>query len=413
MGLFQPVWMTENARKLEQAKNAVGKVREEDRLYEIATSAPLPAIRRAAVWRIKDQRRLYQLAATQNSGTYGEVGLQAIQNITDEALLEKLAFELTGYPQQEVVRRISNENVLVKILQETKDSYTANAALDRLHSQNAYARVVLSKASENIRERIVTYRLTDQAVLRALARDETNENIRREAVIQLTDPALLAEYADIIADYQGDRQKACAAVARIRDAMALLVIASRTCFDRVQAQCLEKLNQPDSCSNSRLDAEKILEIIRECGDNRVRAAAAARLESLGGSAQSGESARTILQAKLVEAADRGRMEELSVNPEASLEALSGEFRKFIDGFTKERRHIFFDDHFQSDDLKEMDYYARIAAGLSFLHSQCGMAEQVEARFPEKSYTCDYEWWETGDNGSRIECDGRRTLAVWR
>ena len=104
---------------------------------------------------------------------------------------------------------------------------------------------------------------------------------------------------------------------------------------------------------------------------------------------------------------------LAIDPAASLEALSSEFQKFIDGYTKEPVSISFDDHFRSRGLEKIKRFARIGAGLRFLHDQAGMAAQVEARFPERQYSCTYEWSEYGvDGGDAIECDSVELIALW-
>ena len=411
MGLFKPIWMTDNPKKLGKATKAVEKVKSEDQLFEIATTAPFAATRIRATERISDQRMLYQIALTKEA-KYSDVQRGAIERITDQELLKKLANE-ASVSKKVLFKRISDERFLVQIAVETKDFYLGNAAFDCLRSQKAFADVALNAKNDHWREMAVRYRLTDQAALLQVAQNEPNDDIRAAAIVKLDDPALLTEYADVIAGYLYGYTDVCEAVKKINDAMALLIIASGTHFDTVQALCLDKLNKPGLCSDARLDVDRLNKIVLECEDNAVCAAARKRLKARQGAELDGEVAAALRNIELIEAADQGKLEALAIDPAASLEALSSEFQKFIDGYTKEPVSISFDDHFRSRGLEKIKRFARIGAGLRFLHDQAGMAAQVEARFPERQYSCTYEWSEYGvDGGDAIECDSVELIALW-
>ena len=411
MGLFKPIWMTDNPKKLDKAIAAVGKITDPNKLYEIATTAPFAATRIRATERISDQKMLYQIALTKEA-KYSDVQRGAIERITDQELLKKLANE-ASVSKKVLFKRISDERFLVQIAVEAKDYYLGNAAFECLRSQNAFADVALNAQSDHLREMAVRYRLTDQAALLQVAQNEQNKFIRNAAIVKLDDPALLTEYADVIAGYLYGYTEVCEAVKKINDAMALLIIASGTSYDTVQALCLDKLNKPGLCSDARLDVDRLKKIVLECEDSAVRAAASKRLKAWLSAEPSDELAAALRGIELIQAADQGNLEALAVDPEASLEALSAEFQKFIDGYTKEPVSISFDDHFRSRGLEKIKRFARIGAGLRFLHDQGGMAAQVEARFPERQYACTYEWSEYGiDGGDAIECDSVELIALW-
>ena len=117
MGLFKPIWMTDNPKKLDKATKAVEKVKSEDQLFEIATTAPFAATRIRATERISDQRMLYQIALTKEA-KYSDVQRGAIERITDQELLKKLANE-ASVSKKVLFKRISDERFLVQIAVET------------------------------------------------------------------------------------------------------------------------------------------------------------------------------------------------------------------------------------------------------------------------------------------------------
>ena len=49
MGLFKPIWMTKNYQKTPKAEAAVEKISDQQKLYEIATSAPIISVKETAV----------------------------------------------------------------------------------------------------------------------------------------------------------------------------------------------------------------------------------------------------------------------------------------------------------------------------------------------------------------------------
>ena len=62
MGLFTPIWMTDNKKKLEKAILAIQKIDDQIQLKAIALQAPLTDVKRAAVNQIYDQETLLELA---------------------------------------------------------------------------------------------------------------------------------------------------------------------------------------------------------------------------------------------------------------------------------------------------------------------------------------------------------------
>ena len=54
MGLFEPIWMTRNSSKENKAREEIFKIKDVEKLKEIAIKAPLPSIKCAAAYNIDD-----------------------------------------------------------------------------------------------------------------------------------------------------------------------------------------------------------------------------------------------------------------------------------------------------------------------------------------------------------------------
>ena len=89
MGLFTPKWMTEDRNKQIVALNAVSKVTNENVLKRIALEAPLPDVRVAAVYQMKDPALLREIAFSDDK----YVSRAAINNITEPNALKEIACE--------------------------------------------------------------------------------------------------------------------------------------------------------------------------------------------------------------------------------------------------------------------------------------------------------------------------------
>ena len=89
MGLFDPIWKTNRYRREKLAVAAVRRIRDEDKLSEIAISAPLRDVRIAAVEGIKNDLLLRKIV--EDSIFDIDVGKAAVERIRDERVLRELA----------------------------------------------------------------------------------------------------------------------------------------------------------------------------------------------------------------------------------------------------------------------------------------------------------------------------------
>lgn len=112
MGLFTPKWMTEDRNKQIVALNAVSKVTNENVLKRIALEAPLPDVRVAAVYQMKDPALLREIAFSDDK----YVSRAAINNITEPNALKEIACENITDAKR-VVEKISDRDLLNEIVE--------------------------------------------------------------------------------------------------------------------------------------------------------------------------------------------------------------------------------------------------------------------------------------------------------
>ena len=116
MGLFEPIWMTNNTSKIKKAKDEVFKIKDINKLKEIAIKAPLPEVKSAAAYNIDDENILKELYLNDNieQSIFQENVLHQIRNkdmINEIALLDaKRNFYycayINGNLDDEVLRKI-------------------------------------------------------------------------------------------------------------------------------------------------------------------------------------------------------------------------------------------------------------------------------------------------------------------
>jgi hypothetical protein len=112
MGLFTPKWKTNDRSKQIKAVEAVRKVTNEKELKRIALEAPLPDVRMAAVYQMKDPAQLREMAFSGDK----YVSWAAIDNITDQNTLKEIACGNVVNPGR-AAEKISNRNLLTEIVE--------------------------------------------------------------------------------------------------------------------------------------------------------------------------------------------------------------------------------------------------------------------------------------------------------
>ncbi len=141
MGLFKP-WMSKNSAR---ADKAVGKLRDQKKLTEVALKAPLFTTRIEAITRLTDQEMIAKIAAADNSDY---VRMVAVSACKDEALLARLACKINDTQLAcKAVERISGEHMLVMVAESAENPNARMAAAKRIGNE-----ALLMKIAANILE---------------------------------------------------------------------------------------------------------------------------------------------------------------------------------------------------------------------------------------------------------------------
>lgn len=91
MGLFGPIWMTKDNRKVDKAIKAVEKITDQEKLKEIAVDAFIAKIADTAFSKIEVDSILYEFARPHSIGASHQS--RALERIKDKAILKKIMAE--------------------------------------------------------------------------------------------------------------------------------------------------------------------------------------------------------------------------------------------------------------------------------------------------------------------------------
>ncbi len=108
MGFFDPIWLTNDTKKEQNACIAVEHIYDDEKLKEIALRANLSGVVRAAVARIQDSGILRELALSGNS----KAASYATDCIEDEEVLREIAFSNGGF--NKAIDRLGRSPELLK-----------------------------------------------------------------------------------------------------------------------------------------------------------------------------------------------------------------------------------------------------------------------------------------------------------
>lgn len=134
MGLFEPVWKTSDYMKDEKAIKAVKKITDNNKLYEICMTAPLPQVRKAAVNQINDQRLLLDIAAKSDMRSVSELACERIRD--PQILNEVMLHGKKGVPFAELIKKINDEQTILYIAHCADDNEARRSAVHALKKPN-------------------------------------------------------------------------------------------------------------------------------------------------------------------------------------------------------------------------------------------------------------------------------------
>ncbi len=152
MGLFDPAWKTRKSSGEGKAVRSVERISDPKTLLEIAFTAPLGSVKKAAAGRITDPGMLFLIAL---KGDYSLIG-DAIDRIEDPALLARLAVELSGCGRGgsagHAVERISDPALLMELAMRGDRDFPSRKAVIRIDDDGMLAEIGRRAADRGTRE---------------------------------------------------------------------------------------------------------------------------------------------------------------------------------------------------------------------------------------------------------------------
>ncbi|MBQ9325185.1 MAG: hypothetical protein IJ246_05385 [Clostridia bacterium] len=181
MGIFGPVWKTKNERKEDKAVASLQKITDSGKLNRIVLSAPLPAVRRAAVRRLKVV-------------TGGELPFDAKESLNILLRLEDRDYsrELDWY-RGALYERLSGDDDFAKAVLKAKDPIVRSGAIYRM--QDAKRLAILAERQElplDLKTKAVEQIRDEDALEKLAVNDAFPASLRAAAVKRIKNQSLLS-----------------------------------------------------------------------------------------------------------------------------------------------------------------------------------------------------------------------------
>ena len=200
MDLFSPAWMADRISKEDKAIAAVEKISDQNKLFEIASKAPLCKVRVAAVQRINDQKMLMDIAMTRLPEnleiTYAEVGEAAAEKIRDEKLLGEIALSAPCYvTRKAAAKKINDQELLARVIKNGNHN-AAHVAADRMNDQTIIEQILLTCGNDAVSEyalQILAHKITGSDAIRKIAVNAPSPAVRDIAAYKLDDTDTLLD----------------------------------------------------------------------------------------------------------------------------------------------------------------------------------------------------------------------------
>lgn len=292
MGLFKPFWMkeTNDSAKLRKINAGVRKISNQNKLYEIATTAYHGSVKTTAVECITDEALLAKLALG-SPGSVGEAAVKRIKNknlmydialrskdwkvseaaagmIEDQALLGKMAMTAAHErARRSAVNRIEDQEVLARIALESADKWTADDAARRVRAPEQALRVAMSNRECAVHG---AYAVSDPAARLKIALEAPTRDARAAAISKLDDALALRQIA-CGASSNEERQEA---VYRLKDTDALIDVLESEPVQNIRDRAVFRLRESTSERPlSDIQRAKLIRVItadRKDGNDTIR-----------------------------------------------------------------------------------------------------------------------------------------------
>ncbi|MBO4886698.1 MAG: hypothetical protein J5589_00095 [Firmicutes bacterium] len=261
MGLFKPFWMkeTNDSIKLRKIIAGVRRISNQNKLYEIATKAYHGSVKTAAVECITDEAMLAKLALA-SPGSVGKAAVQRIKDtdlvydialrsrdwmvseaaaekIEDQALLGKMAMNAAHEKaRRSAVNRIQDQEVLARIALESTDKWTADDAARRVRAPEQALRVAMSNRECAVH---CAYVVSDPAARLKIALEAPTKDARTAAISKLDDALALRQ----IACGSSSNEERQEAVSRLKDTDALIDVLERDPAQSIRDRAVYRLRE--------------------------------------------------------------------------------------------------------------------------------------------------------------------------
>lgn len=188
MGLFKPAWMSKNKEK---ALKAAEKVTNQIELAIMAKKAIYSSVRVAAIEKLTDLKALVEIAEG-DADSY--VRLKAFRKLPEQMRSQKMRMDIAmnedwSDEQEEIIAQLTDQYFLTKLAEKN--------IKDQDHRAKLYKKLPpAEQAKKRLRELALleVEQTDDQRVLAAIAMNE-NHKARMEAILKVTDQAVLEEIA--------------------------------------------------------------------------------------------------------------------------------------------------------------------------------------------------------------------------
>ena len=141
MGLFGPIWMTTNTSKLNKVREEIGKIKDVDKLKEIAIKAPLPETKCSAAFNIGDENILKELYFDKDIAS-SHFQMFLISEIRNKGIINEIALvDAKNNDYYVAYNKVVDDSILSKIIlgdnyKITNSNYGENLLLKSIKSVN-------------------------------------------------------------------------------------------------------------------------------------------------------------------------------------------------------------------------------------------------------------------------------------
>jgi len=215
MGLFKPIWKTDDYSKENKAVNKVSKMKNQKELIQIAKSAPLQKVRGAALNNLTEQADIAEALTCgitlKIRNEYGEWIKNsrhtwhvedAIQKLADQTLLAEVEKNAMNSDIRQMVKKrlvelkiaAADPSSLTDIAKSESDRYIREAAVNKLTNNAMLIDVAKNSQYDDTRIKAIE-KMNDPSVLADIALSHMDISVRLAAVKKITDPSVLVEIA--------------------------------------------------------------------------------------------------------------------------------------------------------------------------------------------------------------------------